>query len=53
LGEECGSAAVLFEQSALFLDDLPVGKAFLSAIQKDLPGTPLFCDALCFDVIVP
>jgi hypothetical protein len=36
LGVVCGLAAVLFEQSVLLLDDLPVGKAFFSAIQADL-----------------
>jgi hypothetical protein len=52
LGEECGSAAVLFEQSALFLDALPVRKAFLSAIQTDLSCTPLVHNSLCLDVFI-
>ncbi|MFZ2394946.1 MAG: hypothetical protein WAW09_01545, partial [Smithella sp.] len=53
LGRVCGSVAVLPAPSALFLDGLPVRKAFLSAIQADLSCTPLFHDALCLDVFVP
>jgi hypothetical protein len=42
LGEEYGSAAVLIEQPALFLNGLPVRKAFFRTIRADLSGTPLF-----------
>jgi hypothetical protein len=43
----------LFEKSGHFSVASPVTNEFLSAIQTDLSGTPLFFDALCFDVIVP
>jgi hypothetical protein len=40
--EECGLAAIIFEQPAHFLDEPPVRKSFLSAIRADLSRTPLF-----------
>ena len=46
-------AAVIFEQPAHFSVESPIGKAFLSTIQADLPGTPLFYNASCLDVIIP
>jgi len=46
LGRVCGLVAVIFEQPAHFSVESPAGKAFLSAIQADLSGTPIFQNAL-------
>lgn len=53
LGTDGGTSAALFEKSAHRLVKSTVKRASLSTVQADPSVTPLFFDALRFDVIVP